>query len=216
MIKTLTCRRTQKEIEHYCQGLLSPEQAAKMESHIRGCSSCLREYEDSQKILALLASQKFPDPGEAVWNRMRSSVMAQISELPARPLPWIVRIWAAPFQWPGYAWATALLLLIMVPVLLYTAYPGKNIVPFTEAMMAELTFEAGPDPLFLRLESLSGQESERLGKRAVAVLAGEVKNSLPVREGDDWSWDSASGLETLNEGELEAMDKKLKTRYPAG
>jgi Putative zinc-finger len=216
MIKFFTCRKIQQKLEQHCQGLLSRDQALKMERHIRRCPACSREYKETQNILNHLAVQRLPDPGEAFWNRMRSSIMTQISGVPARPVPWYNRIWAASFQWPGYAWATALLLLVLAPVLLYTIYPGKNFITLSDSRLAEWYFEGGTEPFLSRLEGLSNQESEHLGKKVVAILAGEIKTSLPRGEEEDWSWDTARSLETLNEKELEAVANKLKTRYPTG
>jgi len=216
MIKFFTCRKTKKQIEPYCQGLLNRGQVLGVENHLQGCPSCNREYRETQEILDRLAAQRLPDPGEVFWNRMRSSIMTQISEVPARPVPWYKWIWAAPFQWPGYAWATALLLLVLVPVMLYTLYPGKNFTAIPDSRLADLNFEGGTEPFPSRMESLSNQESERLGKRVVAVLASEMKNNSPRGEEEDWSWDAAGSLETLNEQELDAVAKKLKTRYPTG
>jgi hypothetical protein len=216
MKNPILCFKTRRQIEQYCQGLLPPERARRVEDHIRRCPACRREYETTGELLDRLASHKLPDPGEVFWDRMRGAIMGRLAETPARPLPWYKRDWVAPFQWPGYAWATALLLLVLVPLLLYTRYSGQDAAPLPAAMVAEWNLETGSDPMFSGLEGLSQRESERLGKKVVTLLAGEVtKNPAPAEE-DDWSWDAAGSLESLNEQEMEAVAKKLKTRYAAG
>jgi hypothetical protein len=217
-MRHLSCNKIRSKATDFCQDLLTSEEADRVRIHLAQCPSCRKAYRDTEDTLARLPQDRIKDPGPEFWDGLQAAIMHRIAQNRPAPseAPWYKKVWEIPFQWPGSAWATALILLVLVPLMLFSLYPGRPITSLPDALLAEWNVETGHDPMFSRLEGLSNQESERLGKRVVAQLASEVTKTLHRGEEEEWSWDTAGSLESLNEQELEAIAKKLKTHYPTG
>lgn len=218
-MRHLSCKRIRSKATDYAQDLLAAEEADRIRIHLAHCPSCRQEYRDTEDTLARLTQDRLKDPGPEVWDGLQAAIMHRIAQNRPTPseAPWYKKVWEIPFQWPDTAWATALILLAITPVLFYAVYPGiDGLPPGREAVLTELRPDGGPESLTTEVQVLTAQESARLEKRLVARLAREWMGQAGPRREEDWSWDEAGSLEQLNQNELEAVAKKLKIPNPIG
>lgn len=213
MKKELCCKKARKLAGDYLQDLSSPDLVGGIESHLSACPSCQKEYQDKRKVLTLLRHDRLPDPGPDFWKGLNSRIMAQISPSRFIPVktPWYKGVWGNPFGWPGYAWATALILILLTPAVIYTIhFRGYKPTAIKETLETELKWETGLESYSSAVESLSAQESIRLGERMTARLAKDLPQQTQGLIEDDWQWDVASALENLTAQELDALIKKTR------
>ncbi len=58
--------------------------------------------------------------------------------------PWYKKVWINPFGWPGYAWATALILMLLTPVAIYNIQVQGNKKPSIQEIKGpETKWETG-------------------------------------------------------------------------
>jgi len=218
-IRHLSCKKIRSKATDFCQDLLTSEEADRIKVHLARCPSCYKEYRDTEDTLARLPQDRLKDPGPEYWNGLQAAIMHRIAQHRPAPseTPWYKKIWEVPFQWPGSAWATVLILLAITPVLFYAVYPGSDrLTPGREAVLTELRPDGGSESLTTAVQVLTAQESARLEKRLVARLAREWMGQAAPRREEEWPWDEAGSLEQLNQNELEAVVKKLKIPNPIG
>jgi hypothetical protein len=215
-MKTTSCKKVKKLLSSYAEGLLNPDWKEQVKDHLALCPDCQEAYLKTQEILGLLKRDRLPDPGAEFWEKMRSGVMSQVRQTRPEPvkIPWTKRIWGAPFGWPGYAWATALMLILLTPVLIYTIH-FNNPVPSTrqEIPANDWGGEGGMESSPSILETLSPKESIHLGKKMMARLAGDWPRQTPLTVEDELHGDISPSLEGLDKDELEILIRKMQ---PAG
>ncbi|MBA4395010.1 MAG: hypothetical protein C0407_15765, partial [Desulfobacca sp.] len=176
-MKAISCNKAKKMISGYSQNLLTPEWAERVEAHLTNCPDCHKEYEETQGILGLLSQDRLPDPGPEFWKGMSSRIMSQVRQVRPDPvkISWTKKIWGNPFGWPGYAWATALILILLTPVIMYTILFKTQPQPQVQELLGnDLRWEMGLETYPATLETLTPKESIRLGKRIVARLSGDL------------------------------------------
>ncbi len=217
--KTISCKKVKKLTSSYSQGLLAPDWAERIESHLSICPDCHQAYQETKKILGLLGQDRLPEPGEGFWNRLSSRIMHQVRLTRPEPvrIPWTKKIWGNPFGWPGYAWATALIFILLTPVVIYTIHFKNHPPPLVQELLGnewrwEMGLEAVP-PVF---DTLSPKESIRLGKRIVARMGRDFSGLSPLAAEDELSWDVSRSLEGLDKEELNLLIKKIQTGGSAG
>jgi hypothetical protein len=145
--------------------------------------------------------------------------MAQVgpSRSYPREIPWFKKIWGTPFQWPGYAWVTALILILLTPLAIYTIHDRGQTTPQSQGLSGnELRWEMGFETLPSTFESLSARESDRLGKKIVAQIGNDLSGQTSVPVEEELQWDFSRTLEGLNSKELDALIKKLQTGGATG
>ena len=203
----------------YYQNLLSPGLAELVEAHLSGCPSCRKEYEQTWKVLNLLKENRLADPGPAFWQGLNSRVIAQVrlSRPEFKETPWYRKVWSSPFWWPGYAWATALILILLTPVAIYTIHiQGHNVPSVLEIQDQVPKWETGSEPLSMAVESLSDKDAVRLAKRVVVRMGKDLPGPTRLLMQDETHWDISRSTEGLNNEELEVLIKKMETGRSGG
>jgi hypothetical protein len=169
--------------------------------------------------LALLKEDCLTDPGPDFWQELSSRTMAQVrfSRPEFQETPWYKKVWGNPFGWPGYAWATALILILSAPVAIYTIhFQGLKAPSVQEIKGPESKWEPGLEPLSVALESLSDKESVRLANRVLAKMGKDLPSPTRLLVEDEMHWDISRYIEGLNKEELKTLIKKMQPGGSAG
>lgn len=218
-MKKTACKNFKKMAGDYYQNLLSPGLAEQVENHLSKCPSCRKEYEETREVLALLKEDRLADPGPAFWQGLNSRVMAQVrlSKPEFQETPWYKKIWRNLFEWPGYAWATALILILLTPVAIYTIHiQAHNATSGLEIQDQAAKWETGSEPLSMAVESLSDKDAVRLAKRVVARMGEDLPGPTRLLMQNETYWDISRSTEGLNNEELEVLIKKMETGRSGG
>jgi hypothetical protein len=218
-METIQCQTVQRWITGSVPDPISPQEEQRLEAHLQQCPACSRFAEETRSLMDLLRQDRLPEPEAPVWPDLSRRIMAEVRRTASKQdqIPWYRRIWGTPFGWPGYAWVTALLLLVLTPVIIYNMQNGGKIAsPGSEFILSELRGEGTLEPLSSALESLSDSEAGRLEKKVVARISKEISEEDPAGSEEDLRWDVSNGLESLSAKELEILMKKLQTRESVG
>ncbi|MCJ7833667.1 MAG: hypothetical protein MUQ20_04710 [Deltaproteobacteria bacterium] len=218
-MKKALCKKFRKMAGEYNQNLLKTNLASQVEGHLSECPSCRKDFEETRKVLTLLKGDRLADPGPDFWDGLSSRIMTQVrlSRSEATEDPWYKKVWRNPFTWPGYAWATALILMLLTPVAIYTIHiQGYKAASVQEIKGPESKWETGLEPLSVAVESLSTKESVRLAKKVVARLGKDLPGPTRLSVEDEMHWDISRSLEGLNNEELETLIKKMQPGGSAG
>jgi hypothetical protein len=218
-MKKTVCKKFRKLAGEYHQNLLETDRVSEVEAHLSECPFCRKEYKETREILNLLKEDRLADPGPAFWQGLSSRVMTQVnlSRPEFQETPWTKKVWSNPFTWPGYAWATALILILLTPVAIYTIhFQGYKAPSIQEIKGQELKLDTGFEPLSVAVESLSDHESVQLGKKVVARMGKDLPEPARLSVEDEMHWDISRSLEGLNKEELEALIKKMETGKSVG
>ena len=165
----MNCQSCQEEVLKSLDGLLTPDERARLDAHVAGCAACCREWE-AQRTLARAAGRwvrPLPqdDPGEKFTADVLARIAARPASLPARTPVWL----------PLVATAMLLVLLALLPGLLL---PGLD----TVGVAARQT------PGWL-LSNLHGVPAD-----ASAIWAA-LTAGVPV---PSWAWAALLGAVTVN------------------
>ena len=205
--------KTVRDLIREWDGPGSPSDDPILGNHLAHCPSCRKAFMETREILNLWRRDRLPERDPAFWKGMSARIMTEVRSQPPKPVkePWYRKIWEAPFQWPGYAWATAVLLFVLTPLAIYTIQDkGKTAYPGMEISVSQLRGEFGFEPYISTLESFSAQEADRLGKKVVARLGKElIDNTIQVDE--DLGGDLPVSLDNLSPKELDSLIQKLQT-----
>jgi hypothetical protein len=218
-MKGISCNKVKKLTNRYSQNLLAPDWAEGVEDHLSHCPDCHKEYQETQEILGLLSQDRLPDPGPEFWKGMSSRIMTQVRQIRPEPvrIPWTKKIWGYPFGWPGHAWATALILILLTPVIIYTThYKNQPQPPVQELVANDWRWEMGIEAFSPALETLSSKESIRLGKRLISRLSGDLPKQTQLTAEDELQGDISHSLEGLDKEDLDLLIKKMQTGGSAG
>jgi hypothetical protein len=218
-MKREICKRTRKLIDVYYQNLPEAGPASQVEAHLSECPSCRKAYEETREVLILLKKNCLPDPEPGFWNGLSSRIMTQVrlNQQEEKEDPWYKKVWISPFGWPGYVWATALLLMLLTPVAIYNIHDLGNKTPsIQETKGPEVKWETGSLTLSGAVESLSDNESVRLAKRVMARMGKDLSGPTRLVMDDELHWDVSPSLEGLNNRELEILIKRMKPGDSAG
>jgi hypothetical protein len=219
IMKGLTCKEVKKLADDYSQNLLSSDLVERINSHLSACPSCQRVYEEIRDVLALLKRDRLPDPGPEFWNGLNSRVMAQVrlSRSGSMKVPWYKKVWGNPFGWPGYAWVTALILILLTPAVIYNNYyRGYKPSVAQESVENEGNWVTSTGSSMLALESLSPQEATRLEETITSEMAKDLPGQTHGLMEDDLQWNVSPVLENLTLQELDALLKKIRPSGSAG
>jgi hypothetical protein len=213
------CKKIRELDGQYLQGDLDPVRDRQVESHLAECPSCQKVFQETQDVLNLLPKDSLPDPGPVFWDTLSSRIITQVrsSRHTEKESLWYKKLWTNPFGWPGYAWATALILLLLTPAVVYQIYYQHPELPLAlENNALEYKWEAGNLPLSAVVETLSDKESALLAKKVMSRMGKDLTapNSLSVE--DELHWDISRSLEGLTKQELEALIKKMEPGGSAG
>jgi len=100
----MRCVRAQRYISEYVDGALESGKAAELERHLQSCPACREVLEDFRSMKDAGSDLETPEPGDAVWLKIRSRLPAAAE--PAAP----VRVpgrWALGWNTPALRWAGA-------------------------------------------------------------------------------------------------------------
>jgi hypothetical protein len=213
------CKKIRLQADDYLQNKLEAGPASQVEAHLSECLSCRKTYEEIREVLTLLKKDSSPDPGPVFWNQLSSRIMTQVrlSRPAVKEDPWSKKFWRNPFGWPGYAWATALILMLLTPVVIYqVTFQGSHRPLIQENKEQENHWEMGSMPLSVVVENLSEKESARLAERVMARMGKDLPAPARLLMNEDLHWDISRSLEGLTNQELEALIKKMKSGGSAG
>ena len=215
------CREIREMAEDYHQNSLEPGSALRVKAHLSECASCRNAYEKTREIVTLFKNDRLPDPGPLFWNHLNSRIMTQVrlSRPEEKEIPWYKKVWGNPFGWPGYAWATALILILLTPVVIYNiqvqSHKTSSVLE-KEVQGQEIRWDTASLPFYALFESLSERESAHLAKRMAARMGKDLPGPSPWLMEDDLQWDISRSLEGLNKQELDALIKKMEPGGSAG
>jgi hypothetical protein len=201
------------------KNLLEAGPFSQVEAHISECPSCRKAYEETREVLTLLKKDRLPDPGPVFWNDLSSRIMAQVRSYRSeeKEISWYKKLWTNPFGWPGYAWATALILILLTPLAIYNIHDPSPKSPSTREMKGqEMMWGSGSMPLSAVVETLSDKESINLAKRMVARMGKDFPSPTRLSMDEETHWDVYQSLEGLNTQELEALIKIMGPGGSAG
>ena len=218
-MKREICKKISELADGYHQNLLEAGPASQVEAHLSECPSCRKAYQENREVLTLLKKDCLPDPGPIFWNDLSSRIMTQVRlyRPEEKEAPWYKKVWINPFGWPGYAWATALILMLLTPVAIYNIHVQGTKTPSVQEIKGqEMKWETGSNPLSAAVESLSDQESVGLAKRVVARMGKDLPGPTRLLRDEELHWDVSRSLEGLNNQELEALIKKMEPGGSAG
>jgi hypothetical protein len=218
LMKTENCQDIKRLMALWEQGDLSPDQDLRIQEHLAGCASCAKASEENREILNLFSRDRLPDHEPAFWKGMSNQIMAEVRQASRSQerVPWYRKIWGSPFQWPGYAWATALILFILTPLAIYTIQgKGKTPYPIIEISISQLRGEFGFEPYVASLETFSAKEADRLGEKVMDRLGKELANSS-ARVDEPTGEDLLNSLENLNQQEMDTLFQRLKNQRVVG
>lgn len=107
----MTCTGYRRWLSPYVDGILKPEDRARMEDHLRGCDRCRRELESLQCMLQTLRTLESPATPELL-----PGIHRKLAAPPAwrRVLERFLAPWPASLPWHGLALATTALLVVVV------------------------------------------------------------------------------------------------------
>lgn len=218
-MKTIGCKEVKKRIDGYARMTGASGHDPALEAHVANCPACMKEYRETREILSLLAQDRLPEPRPEFWNGLSRQIMAQVG--PCRPepreIPWFKKIWGAPFGWPGYAWVTAVILVLLTPLAIYTIQDRSQAPPSPQGFSGnELRWELGLESFPSVFETLSPGESARLGERLVARIGQDLSRPRSLAVEEDYSWDFSRSLEGLNGQEMDGLIEKLQPGGSAG
>lgn len=212
-MKREICKKVREPSTVYDQNLLEAGPDSQVEAHLCECPSCRKDYEETREVLTLLKKNRLPDPGPGFWDGLSSRIMTQVRlyRPEEKEDPWYKKVRINPFGWPGYAWATALLLMLLTPVAIYNMHiQGNNTPSMQEIKGPEMKWETGSLAFSAAVESLSDNESIRLAKRVVARIGKDLPSPTRLVMDDDLHWDVSRSIEGLNNRELEVLIKKME------
>jgi len=220
-MKKVPCNKIKKMAGDYYQNLLEPDRASQVEFHLTECPSCRKEYEETLAVLTLLKGDRLREPAGEFWTDLSSRIMSQVRlyRPKEKEAPWYKKVWINPFGWPGYAWATALILMLLTPVALYNIHVQGNKAPMVqekEIKGREIKWEGESIPLSAIVETLSEQDSVHLAKKVVARMGKDLPGPTRLLMDDEMHWDISRSLEELNDQELETLMKKMEPGGSAG
>lgn len=218
-MKRNTCKKIRESTEAYLQNTLEAGPASQVEAHLSECPSCRKLYEGTREVLTLLKKDRLPDPGPAFWDSLSSKIMAQVRLSPPEreETPWYKKLWINPFGWPGYAWATVLVLILLTPVIIYNIHMQGTKSPSIQALNGqEVRWDVGSMALSSAEETLSEKESVNLAKRVVARMGKDLSSTARLALDEETHWDVSLSLDGLNTQELEALIKKMGPGGSAG
>ncbi len=72
----MRCRRARKSISEYVDGSLGDRKKAALERHLSACPACREVLEDFRAIAGASPALAGPEPGAAVWPRIRARLEA--------------------------------------------------------------------------------------------------------------------------------------------
>jgi hypothetical protein len=218
-MKRKICKKMRKLGDDYYQNLLESGTASEVEAHLSECPSCRKAYEETREVLTLLKKDSLPDPGPSFWDGLSSRIMTQVRlyRPEEKEEPWYKKVWINPFGWPGYSWATALILMLLTPVVIYNMHVQDNSRPsIQETKGPEMKWDTGSLTFSAPVESLSDNESVRLAKRMVARMGKDLPSPTRLVMDDELHWDVSRSLEGLNHKEIEALINKMESGGSAG
>ncbi|MEW6187589.1 MAG: hypothetical protein AB1585_17810 [Thermodesulfobacteriota bacterium] len=214
-MKKLSCKKILVLNEDYAQNLLGEDQITQVKNHWAICPDCRQAYEETREVLSLLKRDHPSDPGPVFWEKMSARIMRKTRqrEVEVTEAPWYLKIFRNPFGWPGYAWAAALILILLVPIVFFNI----NNQEFSQSTEQPLSgreenkfYEMKFEPLSAMVDSLSDKESARLAGKVVARLGKELSDPPPLLTEEETHWDITRSTERLTEKELEVLIEKME------
>lgn len=218
-METNQCQTVRRWVTGSAPEPIAPQDEPRVKAHLEQCPACAQWAEETRGVMDLLRQDRLSEPEEPFWSGLSQRIMTEVRPTPSFPerIAWYRRIWGTPFGWPGYAWGTALLLMVLTPLVFYTMQDrGTMGSPGSEIILNEWRGEAALESFASALESLSDREAGRLEKKVVARMGKEIAVEDATGSEEDLHWDVSTSLESLNTKELEILMKKLRTGGAVG
>lgn len=76
----MRCLKAQRYISEYVDGSLEARKAAELERHLKDCPACLEVLEDFRGMKDAASDLETPEPGDAVWMKIRSRLPARATK----------------------------------------------------------------------------------------------------------------------------------------
>jgi anti-sigma factor RsiW len=155
----------------YLEQALEQSEREKVEKHLESCADCRTEL----GLLRNMMEEPVPDPGEAFWTRMPSSIYQAVQEQQSRPLrSGLSGLWQN-LSVPSWAWAAAGVMVVAVLSWMLVRPAHKDVsvavLPANEAPYEYEEVLASESTEGLDVASLTGDEVESMGAWAEKELA---------------------------------------------
>jgi anti-sigma factor RsiW len=123
----MRCRTAERWISEYVDGSLDGRKKARLERHLSGCADCRAVLEDFRALVETGPALEGPEPGEAVWSRIRARLESREGGLADARVP-ALRLrafgWGAPAL--KFAAAAALALVLVAAGVFYGIRIGRS------------------------------------------------------------------------------------------
>lgn len=70
----MICKKVEKLLSGYFDGILKPEEKEKLETHVESCSLCQEKRREYQIMLEILRKEEFPEPKPYFWERLQQKL----------------------------------------------------------------------------------------------------------------------------------------------
>lgn len=144
-MKRLDCGEVEKLIVFDLDEGLDPDKKELLESHVQGCASCMKVWEEYRSLFSSVEADVPPEPGEEFWRRYDSTLAAALREKETQAGYW------------GFRWnmAGALFAAVLAVAAVFTSfYDFQNVGVQKQTVAEKLVIQ--------ELDGLYGPASEDL------------------------------------------------------
>ncbi len=122
------CFRVKRLIYDLVEGSLKGPLVEKTETHIKGCPTCRKRYDEMKGLLDLASKKKVPEQSAAFWTDFDKELEEKLSSEEFTPFEIKIRPEYRPsfIRRPAFVLATIAMLLIAISVYLLGGLPTKS------------------------------------------------------------------------------------------
>ena len=190
-------------LDLYVAGALEGDRVVDLERHLATCVACRTEERETRKLLAQVAAEPRPDPGDAFFVDMSREIRKACADVDARPrgvVGWMKSFWR-PIVVVGLAASAAAAILVIVS----TRHGAETkSVAKTEAPAAEHKKLTIP-----KVNDVEDMDDEQLDR----ILSSFEEDEQPVAEDEDE--DDVLGDDTALHDTMEDLDEEELDRVYA-
>jgi predicted anti-sigma-YlaC factor YlaD len=113
----MICKKVEKLLSGYFDGILEPEEKEKLETHVESCSLCQEKRREYQIMLEILRKEEFPEPKPYFWERLQQKLKEKEKYLPL----------TLGKRWSTRAIPVSLIILLLLTAALLIFLPEKKV-----------------------------------------------------------------------------------------
>jgi len=78
----MKCKKIERLLSRYFDGILKPEDKEKLEIHVESCLLCQEKRREYESMLEILRKEEFPEPKPYFWERLQQKLKEKEKYLP--------------------------------------------------------------------------------------------------------------------------------------